>query len=594
MHPDQLKELKLSELRKRAAAFGVDPDELEAARDEDQPKAAIIALLVKREAELEAEKQAAEQAAAEAAGEVAGQGGDKDSNASSSDSDDTYDDDPDAAPAPEDSMASTADMSVPAALKAINDAVQTAVKRLYTERIRPLEQLFQFDQLHDLMTEAEFDSKPSVLLIGQYSVGKTTFIRNLVGCEFPGQMIGPEPTTDRFMAVVHGKESKTIPGNSAVVSAEFPYRSLSRFGIDFLNKFEVSMSPSSFLQDVTLIDTPGILSGRKQTHGRQYNFQEIVNWFADRADMIMLLFDANKLDIGDEFNACIKSLRGHENKVRVVLNKADACDKQQLMRVYGSLMWSLGNVLRTPEVCRVYIGSFRDGVYNPMGRDNTDLFNKERNDLMRDLRNLPHNSVIRKINDLVKRVRILKVHICVIHHLRDSMPSFMGVQAKQKELVDDLENVFSAVETARSLAHGDFPDVDEYRRWLQQPAMDFTALQTLQPNMLERLDTVLAVELPKLLAMLPETKGGATDEHPVVSIGPGEGWEECEGSRAESCRWQLDDSALECPLCTKSFGMTRRRHHCRKCGGVFCDSCTIVPKGPDSRICLGCKATSFM
>lgn len=177
-------------------------------------------------------------------------------------------------------MAAAAGMAVPAALKAINVAVQTAVKRLYTEKVRPLEQLFQFDGLNDLMTEAEFDAKPSVLLIGQYSVGKTTFIRNLVGCEFPGQMIGPEPTTDRFMAVVHGKEFKTIPGNSAVVSTSMPYRSLSRFGIDFLNKFECSTCPSSFLEDVSLIDTPGILSGKKQTHGRQYNFQEIVNWFA--------------------------------------------------------------------------------------------------------------------------------------------------------------------------------------------------------------------------------------------------------------------------------------------------------------------------
>lgn len=26
------------------------------------------------------------------------------------------------------------------------------------------------------------------------------------------------------------------------------------------------------------------------------------------------------------------------------------------MRVYGALMWSLGKVIRTPEVLRVYIG----------------------------------------------------------------------------------------------------------------------------------------------------------------------------------------------------------------------------------------------
>ena len=53
--------------------------------------------------------------------------------------------------------------------------------------------------------------------------------------------------------------------------------------------------------------------------------------------------------VSDEFKQVISTLKGHDDKVRVVLNKADQVDMQQLMRVYGALMWSLGKVFRSPE-----------------------------------------------------------------------------------------------------------------------------------------------------------------------------------------------------------------------------------------------------
>lgn len=42
-------------------------------------------------------------------------------------------------------------------------------------------------------------------------------------------------------------------------------------------------------------------------------------------------------------------------QVRIILNKSDQVDQQQLMRVYGALMWSLGKVFKSPEVCKVML-----------------------------------------------------------------------------------------------------------------------------------------------------------------------------------------------------------------------------------------------
>lgn len=56
---------------------------------------------------------------------------------------------------------------------------------------------------------------------------------------------------------------------------------------------------------------------------RGYDFVNVCHWFAERADLILLLFDAHKLDISDEFKAVIERLKGQDDKIRVILNKAD-------------------------------------------------------------------------------------------------------------------------------------------------------------------------------------------------------------------------------------------------------------------------------
>jgi len=340
------------------------------------------------------------------------------------------------------------------------------------------------------------------MLIGQYSVGKTSFIRYLLGRDFPGQRIGPEPTTDRFTVLINGPEERVIPGNALSVHPDLPFRGLERFGVSFLSRFEGSQMPSSVLKSVTLVDTPGILSGEKQRVNRGYDFNKVTGWFAERADLILVLFDAHKLDISDELKGAIDSLKGNEDKVRCVLNKADQIDRQQLMRVYGALLWSLGKTMSSPEVARVYCGSFWQEPLRSM--DNADLFEMEEKDLMKDLAILPRQSAVRKINELVKRIRKVKTLAYIIAYLREQMPSLMGKEKKQNKLIADLPNVFRTILKKYGLAPGDFPDITEFSNKLRE--CKFSEFNSLSKKQLDALDEVLNKDIPALMEQLPSER----------------------------------------------------------------------------------------
>lgn len=56
--------------------------------------------------------------------------------------------------------------------------VTEGLQTLYTKKLLPLEEHYLFHDFHSPALEAaDFQSKPMVLLVGQYSTGKTTFIR---------------------------------------------------------------------------------------------------------------------------------------------------------------------------------------------------------------------------------------------------------------------------------------------------------------------------------------------------------------------------------------------------------------------------------
>eukprot|EP00730_Choanoeca_flexa_P016533 TRINITY_DN7837_c0_g1_i3.p1 TRINITY_DN7837_c0_g1~~TRINITY_DN7837_c0_g1_i3.p1 ORF type:complete len:581 (+),score=161.90 TRINITY_DN7837_c0_g1_i3:79-1821(+) len=389
------------------------------------------------------------------------------------------------------------------------------LKKLYKERIKPVEEMYKFRAMNSAeLTDADFDAKPQVLLLGQYSVGKTSFIQYLLEQEFVGAHVGPEPTTDRFMAVMYGDQERVIPGNALAVQEDKPFRGLQQFGTAFLQRLECSQCPSEILKSVTFVDTPGVLSGEKQRIGRSYDFPKVVEWFAQKSDLIILLFDAHKLDISDEFKRTINTLKQHDEKIRVVLNKADTVGEQQLMRVYGALMWSLGKVTQTPEVKRVYISSFSARPFEP--ESNIALFEKEREDLLKEMRDLPRNSAMRKINELVKRTRYVKVHALLIGYIKSQMPSMWGKQAKQNQLIANMKEVFRTVQRQYHLPVGDFPNIEHFTNCIKD--YDFSKFPKLDEEIIAQMDQVLSRDVPKLMNQFPperEDAGQAAQAAPV-------------------------------------------------------------------------------
>ncbi|KAJ3316482.1 Dynamin, partial [Gonapodya sp. JEL0774] len=258
--------------------------------------------------------------------------------------------------------------------------------------------------------------------------------------------------------------------------------------------------PSPVLSQFSLIDTPGILSGEKQRLGRQYDMNAVTEWFAERSDIILLLFDAHKLDISDEFKEIIVRLKGNEDKIRVVLNKADQISGQQLMRCYGALMWSLGRVFGNPEVVRVYVGSFWDQA--PKIHDMEDLLLMEQGDLLNMLRELPRNSAIRKINEMVKRARTARVHAIIISHLRKQMPTLFGAKSKAKDLLANLPREFMAIQKKFNIPPGDFPDPERFRQRLE--GFDLDKLPKYDKKTVAAVEELLSVDLPRLMLQFPQ------------------------------------------------------------------------------------------
>lgn len=113
---------------------------------------------------------------------------------------------------------------------------------------------------------------------------------------------------------------------------------------------------------------------------------------------------------------------------------------------------------------------------------------------------LPKACSLRKINEMVKRIRLNIVHCCIVGYLKAKMPYLWGKEKRQQELIKKLDEVFVDLRRQYQLPEGDFPKVDEYRADLQ--LSDFSSFPAINRKTLESLQDMLTQDIPKITQML--------------------------------------------------------------------------------------------
>ncbi|XP_061686485.1 sarcalumenin-like isoform X2 [Syngnathoides biaculeatus] len=389
-------------------------------------------------------------------------------------------------------------------------AAMKTLLNIYHTAIKPVEQAFKYNELrqHEV-TDGEITSRPMVLFLGPWSVGKSSMINYLLGLQNTSQELytGAEPTTSEYTVIMHGEKFRTIEGIVMAADSSRSFSPLEKFGQGFLERLVGFEMPHKLLERVTIVDTPGIIENRKQQE-RGYPYNEVCQWFIDRADLIFLVFDPTKLDVGGELEMLFRQMKGRESQIRIILNKADSLSTQDLMRVYGALFWSMAPLINATEPPRVYVSSFWTQEYAV--DTSRELFMKEETSLLEDLNQVIENQIENKIAFIRQHGIRVRIHALLVDRYLQTYHEKLGWFNDPFEVFNDIVTdpdkyyIFKSILAKTNVSKFDLPSKEAYQDFFGvNPVSNFQQLSChcswMGGCMLDRLERAISYELPTLL-----------------------------------------------------------------------------------------------
>jgi len=221
------------------------------------------------------------------------------------------------------------------------------------------------DKYHGLMEQISSRNTlyPFVLLLGNHSSGKSSFINHILKRKV--QTTGVAPTDDNFTIIGPGESDIDRNGPALVGDPDLGFSGLKMFGPVLVNHTHLKVRANTAISDFMIVDSPGMIDSpvtHKSAPGapvgmdRGYNFEGVCRWYAERADVILLFFDPDKPGTtGETLSILTTALVGLDHKMYIILNKADQFHKiHDFARAYGSLCWNLSKVIPRKDLPRIH------------------------------------------------------------------------------------------------------------------------------------------------------------------------------------------------------------------------------------------------
>lgn len=407
------------------------------------------------------------------------------------------------------------------AIQKIGDVVLKELKRVYDNAIQPLESLYKYRDLSNRhFGDPEIFSKPLVLFMGPWSGGKSSIINYLLNIEYRQTSLrtGAEPSPAYFNIIMHGEEEEILDGTQ--LAADWTFSGLQKFGQGLLDRLKGLRLDNKLLEKVNIVEIPGILEIRKQVQ-RLFPFNDACQWFIDRADIIFLVYDPSKLDVGPETEAILDQLKGREHQTRIILNKADQVKPEELMRVQGALIWNISPLMSSAEPPIMYSTSLWSLPYEA-GAPTRLLYAQERA-FLRDLRTAIDKRVEHKIASARRfavRVRNhAKMVDCYLTTYYNHKTFFGNKKEISEKIIENPQDyhIYEGLSTLKNISRYDLPDPDVYRDFFRlNPLYDFPLLSStctyFRGCPINRLDVAIAYDLPELVGKYKKSVEQTTHE----------------------------------------------------------------------------------